>query len=48
MLWTLVAILTVLWLVGMISGAAGPIIHILLVLAAVAVVLNLLQSRRVF
>jgi hypothetical protein len=45
MLWTIVAILLVLWLVGMISGAMGGIVHILLVLAAVAVVLSLLQGR---
>ena len=48
MFWTLVAILLVLWLVGMISGVAGPIIHILLILAAVAVILNLIQGRRVY
>ncbi len=49
MLWTIVVILAVLWLLGMMSSyTAGGLIHILLVLAVIAVVVNLLQGRRAF
>lgn len=48
MLYTLIAILIVLWLLGMVmSYTMGGLIHILLVIAAVVVVLRLLQGRRV-
>jgi hypothetical protein len=46
MLWTLVAVLLVLWLVGMIAGAFGGLIHLLLVLALAFVVISALQGRR--
>jgi len=46
MLWTLFVILLVLWLVGVVSGfALGGFVHILLVLAVVALVFQLLTSR---
>ncbi len=48
MLWTIFAILLVLWLIGMITGMTlNGFIHILLVLAAVVLVIRLLQSRSV-
>jgi len=47
-MWTIVAILLVLWALGLISGyALGGVIHILLVVALVVVVLRLLQGRKV-
>ncbi len=49
MLWTVFVILVVLWLLGMVSSyTMGGFLHILLVLALVALVFELLtgQSRR--
>jgi hypothetical protein len=47
MLWTITVILFVLWLLGMIgSYTMGGWIHILLVLAVVALVFNLVSGRR--
>ena len=48
MLYTLVAILLVLWLLGMVGSVTlGGAIHLLLLVALVLVVVNLLQGRRV-
>ena len=46
MLWTIVAILAVLWLLGLIGHVGGSLIHLLLVFAIVVVVFNLLSGRR--
>ena len=47
MLWTIAVILLVLWAVGFIGPFAfGGLIHVLLVLAVIAVVIQLLQGRR--
>lgn len=47
MLWTITIILFLLWVVGLVSGAAlGSWIHILLVLAVIVLIFNLLQGRR--
>ncbi len=47
MLWTLFVILLVLWLLGVVSGfALGGFVHILLVLAVVALVFQLLTTSR--
>ena len=46
MLWTLIAILFVLWLVGLIGHIGGAFIHALLVLAVIVFVFNLLTGRR--
>lgn len=46
MLWTLFVILLALWLVGVVSSyTLGGFIHILLVLAVVALVFQLLTDR---
>jgi hypothetical protein len=46
MLWTIVAVLLILWLLGMVSSyTLGGFIHILLVLAVVAVLIRLIQGR---
>jgi hypothetical protein len=48
MLWTIVAILLILWLVGLVgSYTFGGLIHVLLVLAVVIIVLQLFTGRRV-
>jgi len=48
MLWTIVAVLLVLWLLGMVSSyTMGGLLHILLVIAVIVVVVRLLQGRRV-
>jgi hypothetical protein len=48
MLWTLFVVLLVLWLLGVVSSyTIGGFIHILLVLAVVALLIQLIQGRRV-
>jgi len=47
MLWTLFVILLIMWLLGMVSSYTfGGFIHILLVLALVAVCIQLISGRR--
>ena len=46
MLWTIAVVLLVLWLLGMVSSyTLGGFIHILLILAVVAVLIRLIQGR---
>lgn len=47
MLWTLLAILLVLWLLGFLLHIGGSLIHILLIVAAVVLIIQLLTGRRV-
>ena len=46
MLWTIVALLLILWLLGFSFGVGGGLIHLLLVVALVVFVFNLLSGRR--
>jgi len=46
MLWTVIAILVVLWLLGFIAHIGGGLIHILLVVAAIVFIYNLIAGRR--
>ena len=47
MLWTILVILLVLWLVGVVSSyTMGGFIHLLLVLALIALVFQLITGRR--
>ncbi len=47
MLWTIFVILLVLWLLGVVSSyTLGGFIHILLVLAVVALIFQLISGRR--
>ena len=46
MLWTIFAILLILWLLGWSFHVAGSLIHILLVIAVVVAVINLVTGRR--
>lgn len=48
MLWTIMGILLVLWLLGVVGAQTfGGLIHLLLVLAVVALVIQLFSGRRV-
>ena len=46
MLWTILAVLLVLWLIGLIANIGGGFIHLLLVVALIVFVINLLTGRR--
>jgi hypothetical protein len=46
MLWTIFAILIILWLLGWGFHIAGSLIHLLLVIALVVAVINLVAGRR--
>jgi hypothetical protein len=47
MLWTIAVVLLVLWALGFATSyTMGGLIHILLILAVVAVVIRLIQGRR--
>jgi hypothetical protein len=47
MLWTIAVVLLVLWALGFATSyTMGGLIHILLILAAVAVVIRLIQGRK--
>ena len=48
LLWTIAVILAVLWLLGMVTSyTLGGFIHLLLVVAIVAVLIRVIQGRRV-
>jgi hypothetical protein len=46
MLWTIVAVLLILWLLGFSLSIAGSFIHLLLVIALILFVVNLVRGRR--
>ncbi len=46
LLWTVVAILVVLWLVGLLVHIGGGLIHLLLVLAVIVLLYNLFVGAR--
>ena len=46
MLWTILAILLVLWLVGLLAHIGGGLIHLFLVVVAIVLIFNLLTGRR--
>ena len=46
MLWTLFAILLILWILGLATGTLGNLIPILLVAAVIVLVINLVSGRR--
>jgi hypothetical protein len=48
MLWTIFLVLVVMWMLGVVSSyTLGGFIHVLLVLAIVALLVQLIQGRRV-
>jgi hypothetical protein len=47
MLWTIALILIVLWALGMLTSTTmGGVVHVLLVIALVAVIVHFVQGRR--
>lgn len=47
MLWTIAAVLLVLWVLGLVSSyTMGGLLHLLLVIALVILVFNFIQGRR--
>jgi hypothetical protein len=46
MLWTIVAVLLILWLLGFSLSIGGGLIHLLLVVALVVFIFNLITNRR--
>jgi hypothetical protein len=49
MLWTIVVILLLLWALGLVTSyTLGGLIHILLLLAIIAVLVRIIQGRRLF
>ncbi len=47
LLYIIAVILIIGWLIGFFAYSAGGIIHILLVLAVIAILLNVIQGRKV-
>ena len=47
LLYVIAVILVIAWLIGLVGFNAGGLIHILLVIAIIAVVFRLIQGRRV-
>jgi hypothetical protein len=47
LIWSAVGVLLILWLLGFSVHVGGGLIHILLVLALIAIIYNLLTGRRV-
>jgi hypothetical protein len=47
LLYTVAVILVIFWAIGFFAYSAGSIIHILLVIAIIAVILRLIQGRSV-
>ena len=47
MLWTIFAIVLILWLLGWGFHVAGSLIHLLLVVALVVLLINFITGRRV-
>ena len=46
MLWTVIAVLLILWLLGFGFSIGGSLIHLLLVVALAVFVINLITGRR--
>jgi hypothetical protein len=48
MLWTICAVLIVLWLLGIVTSyTMGGLIHILLVIAIITLLVRIIQGRRI-
>jgi hypothetical protein len=45
MLWTIIAVLVILWLLGFTLSIGGGLIHLLLVVAVVVLIINLVKGR---
>ena len=47
LLYTIAVILIIFWAIGFFAYSAGAVIHILLVIAIIAVILRLIQGKRI-
>ena len=48
MLWTICAVLIILWLLGLVTGTTmGGLIHILLVIAVIVLLVRIISGRKV-
>jgi hypothetical protein len=47
LLYTVAVILVIFWAIGFFAYSAGSIIHILLVIALIAVILRIIQGRKI-
>jgi hypothetical protein len=48
MIWTIIAILLILWILGLVTKTlVGGVLHILLVIAIILVIVQLISGRRV-
>ncbi len=45
LLWTIIAVLVVLWLLGFVLHFGGSLIHLVLVVAVILLVVNILTGR---
>jgi hypothetical protein len=48
LLYVIAIILILFWAIGFFAFSAGSIIHILLVIAVIAILFNLIQGKRIF
>ena len=46
MLWTILAVILALWLIGFVAHVGGGLIHLLLVVAGIVFIAELLTGRR--
>ncbi len=46
MLWTIVALMLILWLLGFSFSIGGSLIHLLLVVALIVFIVNMVRGRR--
>ncbi|HRM45525.1 MAG TPA: lmo0937 family membrane protein [Flavobacterium sp.] len=47
LLYTIAVLLIIFWAIGFFAYSAGSIIHILLVIAVIAIILRLIQGKRI-
>ncbi len=45
-LWAVLAVVVAVWLIGLLAGIAGNLIHLLLIVALAILIYNLLTGRR--
>lgn len=48
LLYIVAVILVIAWAIGFIGYSAGGLIHVLLVIAVIAIIINILQGRKIF
>lgn len=47
LLYTIAVILIILWAIGFFAYSAGQLIHILLIIAIIAIILRLIQGKKI-